>query len=100
MNNTFSKLFLVLAVDGLMVAGSAAAQTATTTSSVGPGVVAPGHPRVNQVNRREGRQQQRIAKGIQDGKLNSQQTAHMEKRETKTAEPRESRHGEARRTSH
>jgi hypothetical protein len=83
MNNLFSKSLLVLAVGGLMVAGSAAAQTATTTSGAGPGVVDPGHPRVNQVNRREGRQQQRIANGIQNGKLNSQQAANLERRETK-----------------
>jgi len=82
MNNTFSKSLLILAVGGLMVAGSAAAQTATTTSGAGPGAVDPGHPRVNQVNRREGRQQQRIAKGVQNGKLTSQQTANLEKRET------------------
>jgi len=65
-----------------MVAGSAAAQTTTTTSGAGPGVVDPGHPRVNQVNNREENQQQRIAKGIQNGKLNSKQTANLEKRET------------------
>ena len=83
MNNTFSKSLLVLAVGGLMVAGSAAAQTTTTTSGAGPGAVDPGHPRVNQVNRREGRQQQRIAKGIENGKLNSRQTTNLEKRETR-----------------
>jgi len=64
-----------------MVAGSAAAQTTTNTSGAGPGVKDPGHPRVNQVNRREGRQQQRIAKGVQNGKLSPQQTANLEKRE-------------------
>jgi len=83
MNNTLSKSLLVLAVGGLMVAGSAAAQTTTTTSGAGPGAVDPGHPRVNQVNRREGRQQQRIAKGIENGKLNSRQTTNLEKRETR-----------------
>ena len=36
---------------GLMFVGSAVAQTAT--SGAGPGVVNPGHPRVNEVNRRE-----------------------------------------------
>jgi len=82
MNNIFSKSLLALAVGGLMVAGSAAAQTTTTTSGAGPGVVDPGHPRVNQVNNREENQQQRIAKGIQNGKLNSKQTANLEKRET------------------
>jgi predicted transglutaminase-like cysteine proteinase len=81
MNNKFSHLLFVLAVGGLMVAGSASAQTATTTSSAGPGVVDPGHPRVNQVNRREAKQQQRIGNGVKSGKLNSQQAAHLEKRE-------------------
>ena len=81
MNNKFSHSLLVLAVGGLMVAGSASAQTATTTSGAGPGVVDPGHPRVNQVNRREAKQQQRIGNGVKNGKLNSQQAAHLEKRE-------------------
>ena len=81
MNNKFSHSLLVLAVGGLMVAGSASAQTATTTSAAGPGVVDPGHPRVNQVNHREARQQQRIGNGVKSGKLNSKQAAHLEKRE-------------------
>ncbi len=74
---------IVLAVGGLLFAGSAIAQTATstTTSGAGPGVADPGHPRVNQVNRREGRQQQRIAKGISNGSLNPKEAAHLEKRE-------------------
>jgi len=80
MNNKFSNSLLILAVGGLMIAGSASAQTATT-SGAGPGVVDPGHPRVNQVNRREARQQQRIGNGIKSGKLNSKQAAHLEKRE-------------------
>jgi len=81
MNNKFSNSLLILAVGGLMIAGSASAQTATTTPGAGPGVVDPGHPRVNQVNRREARQQQRIGNGIKSGKLNSKQAAHLEKRE-------------------
>jgi hypothetical protein len=82
MNNKFTNSLLILAVGGLMLTGSASAQTATTTSGAGPGVVDPGHPRVNQVNGREENQQQRIANGVQSGKLNSQQTANLEKRET------------------
>ena len=74
---------LALAVGGLMMVGTASAQTATsTTSGAGPGVVDPGHPRVNQVNNREERQQQRIAKGVSNGTLNSKETTHLEKRET------------------
>ena len=73
---------VALAVGGLLFVGSAAAQTATSaTSGAGPGVVDPGHPRVNQVNRREGKQQQRIANGISNGSLNPKEAAHLEKRE-------------------
>ncbi len=64
-----------------MFAGSAAAQTATTTSGAGPGVVDPGHPRVNEVNQREENQQKRIANGINNGSLNPHETANLEKRE-------------------
>lgn len=63
-----------------MLAGSGAAQN--STSGAGPGVKDPGHPRVNQLNRREGRQQKRIGNGVKNGTLNSKQTAHLEKRET------------------
>ena len=81
MNNTFTKSLLLLAVGGLMLTGSAAAQT-STTSGAGPGVVDPGHPRVNEVNAREENQQQRIGNGVKNGTLNSKQTAHLENRET------------------
>jgi hypothetical protein len=80
MNNKFTNSLLVLAVGGMLLTGSASAQT-STTSGAGPGVVDPGHPRVNQVNRREARQQQRIANGVQSGKLSPQQTANLERRE-------------------
>jgi hypothetical protein len=81
MNNKFTKSLITLAVGGLMLAGSASAQTSTTTSGAGPGVVDPGYPRVNQVNRREENQQQRIGNGIKSGKLNAQQASNLEKRE-------------------
>ncbi|MFZ3343078.1 MAG: hypothetical protein WA213_19515 [Terriglobales bacterium] len=80
MNNKFAKSLLVLAAGGMLMLGSASAQT-STTSGAGPGVVDPGHPRVNEVNTREGIQQQRIAKGVQNGKLTPQQTSNLEKRE-------------------
>jgi hypothetical protein len=63
-----------------MLAGSASAQT-PTTSGAGPGVVDPGHPRVNQVNGREENQQQRIANGVSSGKLSARQTSNLENRE-------------------
>lgn len=79
MNNIFTKSLLALAVGGMMLAGSASAQT--STSGAGPGVVDPGHPRVNEVNKREQNQQNRIGNGIKSGKLNAQQASNLEKRE-------------------
>ena len=82
MKTTIGKSLLVVAVGGLMFVGSASAQDQKSTSGAGPGVVDPGHPRVNQVNRRAGRQQKRIANGVKNGTLTSQQTSRLEKRET------------------
>ena len=79
MTNKITISLLVLAVGGLMFAGSAAAQTAT--SGAGPGVVDPGHPRVNEVNQREANQQKRIANGINNGSMNAHETANVERRE-------------------
>jgi hypothetical protein len=78
MMNTTKKSLLVLAAGGLMFVGAAAAQP-----QAGPGQVDPGHPRVNQVNKRETNQQKRIANGVKNGKLTPKQTAHLEKREQK-----------------
>ncbi|HSZ64552.1 MAG TPA: hypothetical protein VK828_22330 [Terriglobales bacterium] len=80
MTNTLTKSLLLLAVGGLMLTGSASAQT-STTSGAGPGVVDPGHPRVNEVNTREENQQQRIGNGVKNGTLNAKQTANLENRE-------------------
>jgi len=80
MMNNFSNSLLVLAIGGLLLTGSAVAQT-TTTSGAGPGVVDPGHPRVNQVNGRETRQQNRIANGVKSGSLSPKETANLEHRE-------------------
>src|ERR1700680_4524079 len=77
-----SNSLLILAIGGLIFPGSAIAQTTTTpTSGAGPGVVDPGHPRVNQVNRRETRQQNRIAHGVNNGSLNAKQASRLENRE-------------------
>ena len=78
MKNKISNSLAILAVGGMMFMGSATAQD---NSGAGPGVVDPGHPRVNQVNRREGRQQQRIANGVKNGTLTPRQTANLENRE-------------------
>jgi hypothetical protein len=63
-----------------MFVGSASAQN-STTSGAGAGQVDPGHPRVNQVNRRETRQQNRIANGVKNDKLTPGQTARLERGE-------------------
>jgi len=80
MINKLSKSLLIVTAAGFLSAGSALAQT--STSGAGPGVVDPGHPRVNQVNGREANQQKRIANGINNGSLNAKQTGNLEKRET------------------
>jgi uncharacterized lipoprotein YajG len=78
----FTKSLLVLAASGLLAVGSAAAQPQNSnTSGAGAGQVDPGHPRVNQVNRRETRQQNRIANGIKNGQLKPGQTARLERGE-------------------
>lgn len=77
MTNKITQSLLILAVGGLMSIGSASAQT-QNTSGAGAGQHDPGHPRVNQVNRRETRQQTRIANGVKSDKLTPKQTAHLE----------------------
>lgn len=80
MTNKFTQSLLILAVGGLMFAGSTAAQT-QTTSGAGAGQLDPGHPRVNQINSRETNQQNRIANGVKNGQLKPGQTAHLERGE-------------------
>jgi CRISPR/Cas system-associated endoribonuclease Cas2 len=74
MTNKITHSLLVLAV----AVGTAAAQP-----QAGAGQTDPGHPRVNQVNRRETRQQQRIGNGVKNGKLTPAQTARLEKGENR-----------------
>jgi len=82
MISKITKSLIVLAVGGLMTIGSAAAQTQNSnTSGAGAGQVDPGHPRVNQVNRRETNQQNRIANGIKNGQLKPGQAARLERGE-------------------
>ena len=84
MINKISNTLLTLAIGGLMLTGSAVAQTTTAnTSGAGSGVVDPGHPRVNQVNRRETRQQNRIANGVKNGSLSPQEASRLEHREAR-----------------
>jgi hypothetical protein len=80
MTKTISKSLAVLAVGGLMFMGSAIAQQ-DNTSGAGPGVVDPGHPRVNEINQREQNQQDRIANGVKSGQLTPGETQRLERGE-------------------
>jgi hypothetical protein len=80
MTHKITNSLLALAVGGLMFATSAAAQT-SNTSGAGPGVIDPGHPRVNEVNQREQNQQDRIANGLKNDRLNAKQASNLERRE-------------------
>jgi len=66
---------------GLMTA--AATAQASKTAGAGAGKVDPGHPRVNQINRREQNQQNRIANGIKNDSLNSREATRLERGETR-----------------
>ena len=72
--NKITNSLLVLAIGGVVL--SASAQTTTSATAVDPF-----HPRVSQVNRRQARQQKRIAQGIKSGSLNPKEAARLEKRE-------------------
>jgi hypothetical protein len=75
----YKNLLLALALGGLLT-GSAAAQN-PNASGAGPGVYDPGHPRVNQINRREQVQQRRIANGVRSGQLTPREATRLESRE-------------------
>jgi hypothetical protein len=82
--NKITKSLSILAVGALMMVGAAAAQTQNNTAGAGPGVVDPGHPRVNEVNGREQNQQDRIANGVKNGTMTPGQAAHVERQEQHT----------------
>src|SRR5689334_10207019 len=82
MINRISNSLLSVALGSLILTGSALAQTATGSTS-DAGAVDPGHPRVNQVNRRENRQQNRIANGVKNGSLSPKEASHLEHREAR-----------------
>ena len=77
----FKNMLFTLALGGCLV-GSAVAQN-PNTSGAGPGVYDPGHPRVNEINRREQYQQNRIANGVKSGQLTPRETARLEGRENR-----------------
>jgi len=93
MSEKVTKLLLILAVGGsLLFAGIAVAQTSTPPSSqpaasqpAGPGVVDPGHPRVNQVDNRLENQKNRIQQGVKNGTLSKQQAEHLARNDKRIA---------------
>ncbi len=56
-----------------------AEQRLAQTQEAGAGIHDPGHPRVNEVNGREGLQQKRIAQGVSSGKLTPQEQAQLQR---------------------
>ncbi len=81
MTNKIWKPFLILVAGALMISAAAAQAQDSNTSGAGPGVVDPGHPRVNEVNQREQNQQDRIANGVKNGTMTPGQAAHVERQE-------------------
>jgi hypothetical protein len=69
-------LFLVAAAGTLAFSVAAYADDSTATSPVDPG-----HPRVTEVQKRQANQQDRIAKGIQNGSLTPGEASRLEKKE-------------------
>jgi hypothetical protein len=75
------RILLTLALSGLL-AGSAMAQN-PNSSGGGPGIYDPNHPRVNEINRREQDQQNRVANGIKSGQLTPREATRLEQRENR-----------------
>jgi len=88
MTSKITNLLLVVAIAGaLMCSGFAVAQTATPpptqpAPAAGPD---PGHPRVNQVDRRLERQQDRIQQGVKNGTLTDQQAHRLASKDRRIA---------------
>jgi len=79
MKRTLLLSIATLAFSGLLAAPGFAQNP--NTAGGGPGIVDPGHPRVNQVNGREQNQQDRIANGVKSGELTPHETAKLENQE-------------------
>ncbi len=83
MAHPITRLVLALTAGSFLLGGVALGDPSVPASAeAGPGVQVPGHPRVNQVNRRERRQQKRIAHGVADGSLNPNEAARLEQQQS------------------
>ena len=79
MKRTLIFSIATLALSGILTAQSYAQNP--NTQGAGPGKVDPNHPRVNQVNNREAKQQDRIANGIESGAVTPKEGAKLEKQQ-------------------
>ena len=73
------KILLSLTLGALLFAGVTA--TGHAQEVMPNGAADPGHPRVNQVDSRERRQDARIAQGDRSGQLTNGETARIDRRE-------------------
>jgi hypothetical protein len=91
MKNRITSFLAAVAFGGLMLVGSAVAQSGSnqvspmptnpTPLNAGPGQSEAGHSWENHVNQREQNQQNRIANGIRNDQMTAGQAAHLENRE-------------------
>jgi hypothetical protein len=58
-------------------------QSGAQSVASGPGVYDKGHPRIDQTDRRQQRQQNRIANGLKNGTMTPAQAAQVEKRDAR-----------------
>lgn len=79
MKRTFLLSIAILALGGLLAAPGFS-QTSNGRGTA-PGSYDPGHPRVNQVNRRQARQQRRIGQGVRSGQLTRREAGHLERQQ-------------------
>lgn len=79
MKRTLLLSIATLAFSGLL----AAPGFAQNPNTAGPGVVDPGHPRVNEVNQRQQNQQNRIANGEKSGALTPRESARLERQQAR-----------------
>jgi hypothetical protein len=79
MKRTLLLSIATLAFSGLLAAPGFAQNP--NTAGAGPGIVDPGHPRVNEVNQRQQNQQDRIANGEKSGELTPHESAKLERQQ-------------------
>lgn len=75
-HSTFCRCLLGLIAVSALVSGSVAAQDTAV----------PGHPRVNEVNKRLSNQQNRIQAGVADGQIGAKQAARDQKQDANIAQ--------------